>query len=596
MPNIALVLSGAVSLGSWEAGVLDELLGQLDRLNRDRETQDHFKIDVITGASAGALTAAMVGRAVMLDPDAQRSLRKAWVDEIDITRLLEGIPANALLSKRPISDIAEPYLATPAQANPSSMAPPRLLMRFALSNMSGVDYTLSRSTRPGAPNPDFVSTVHTERREFELNDTNRLESATWVEIREAAIASGNFPFAFAPHELPSDEEPWMGHSLNPFPDKFTYIDGGLFNNEPLGEAVRLARKLDGTPERPGLDLTRKFLLVDANLNGSKRDPNFSKDSTLPETVLRTLVVLLSESSALDWLKAQRFNNEVGWRDDFLEALAGLVKDTDVVDPQAFLDTLEAAADRIVDQKRDLFPGLYPADYRQQGVARTLSTFNHFTEDMADDRTTIFGTLAFLLNSVSGLDKKGRLDLHVIYATPDQTAGDRVRSFAGFFSHGWRLHDYKVGRRTALAELPWILEGQDAAYDRDPAVEYDSPDLGDVDMDSAPREPRERLRDAVLEKVEELAKGLTLGPQWTHWADRAMVLEEGGEIEVERPTRALDERGLYSLAVASPAKYSRICAMRSSAPGQSAATSSTFLRRPGCPRPSRTSSIMWFTLQ
>ena len=72
MPNIALVLSGAVSLGSWEAGVLDELLGQLDRLNRDRETQDHFKIDVITGASAGALTAAMVGRAVMLDPDAQR--------------------------------------------------------------------------------------------------------------------------------------------------------------------------------------------------------------------------------------------------------------------------------------------------------------------------------------------------------------------------------------------------------------------------------------------------------------------------------------------------------------------------------------------
>jgi len=522
MPNIALVLSGAVSLGSWEAGVLDELLYQFDRLNRDRDAQDHFKIDVITGASAGALTAAMVGRAVMVGPDAQRSLRKAWVDEIDITRLLEGIPANALLSKRPITEIAEQYLATPAQANPSSMAPPKLLMRFALSNMSGVDYTLAGSTRPGAPDADFVSTFHMERREFELNGTNCLDSATWIEIREAAIASGNFPFAFAPHELPSDAEPWSGHDLNPFPDEFTYIDGGLFNNEPVGEAVRLARKLDGTPENPGLDPTRKFLLVDANLNGSKHDPNFSQASTLPETVLCTLVVLLSESSALDWLKAQRFNNEVGWRDDFLEALAGLVKDTDVADPRAFLDTLEAAADRIVDQKRALFPGRYPADYRQRGVERTLSTFSRFTQDMGDARKEVFGTLAFLLNNVSGLDKKGRLDLHVIYATPDQTAGDRIHSFAGFFSHDWRLHDYKVGRRAANAELRWILEGQDAVYDRDPDVEYDSPDLGDVDMGNAPREPREQLRDAVVKKVEDLAKGLALGPKWTHWATGPMA--------------------------------------------------------------------------
>ena len=53
------MLFGAVSLGSWEAGVLDELLYQLDRLNQDREPQDLFKIDVITGASAGALTAAL---------------------------------------------------------------------------------------------------------------------------------------------------------------------------------------------------------------------------------------------------------------------------------------------------------------------------------------------------------------------------------------------------------------------------------------------------------------------------------------------------------------------------------------------------------
>ena len=517
MPNIALVLSGAVSLGSWEAGVLDELLYQLERLNQDREAQDHFKIDVITGASAGALTAALVARAVMVELDDRRFLRNAWVDEIDITRLLKGIPANALLSKLPIRDIAERFLATPDEANPSSIAPPTLLMRFALSNMSGVDYRLPGNTRPGAPAADFVSTFHAERREFTLDQSNRLDAATWDEIRQAAIASGNFPFAFAPHELPSKEEPWQGHGLNPFPDQFTYIDGGLFNNEPLGEAVRLARKLDSTAEYPGLDPTRKFLLVDANLNGSKRDPDFNQGSTLPETVLRTLVVLLGESSALDWLKARRFNNEVGWRDDFLTALSGLVKETEVADPQAFLDTLEAAADRIVDQKRALFPGRYPPDYRQRGVERTLATFSGLTGDMEDMRKAIFGTLAFLLNSVSGLDKKARLDLHVIYATPHQTAGDRIHSFAGFFSHAWRLHDYQVGRRTANAELCWILEGRDAVYEREPNVVYDSPDLGDVHMGNAPREPRELLRDTVLKKAGELTKNLDLGPKWIRWA-------------------------------------------------------------------------------
>ena len=66
-------------------------------------------------------------------------------------------------------------------------------------------------------------------------------------------------------------------------------------------------------------------------------------------------------------------------------------------------------------------------------------------------------------------------------------------------------------------MRWILEGEDAAYPRDPAVEYDSPDLGDVHMGNAPREPRVRLRDAVLEKVEELSKGLDLGPKWIRWA-------------------------------------------------------------------------------
>ena len=70
--------------------------------------------------------------------------------------------------------------------------------------------------------------------------------------------------------------------------------------------------------------------------------------------------------------------------------------------------------------------------------------------------------------------------------------------------------------------------------------YDSPDLGDVHMGNAPREPREQLRDAVLKKADELTKDLDLRSQVDplgHRTDSAMVFEEGCEIQVEHRTQA-----------------------------------------------------------
>jgi predicted acylesterase/phospholipase RssA len=56
--RVALVLSGGVSLGSYIAGALDELLRWL-------EADGDFEIDVITGASAGATTAALIAHGLL---------------------------------------------------------------------------------------------------------------------------------------------------------------------------------------------------------------------------------------------------------------------------------------------------------------------------------------------------------------------------------------------------------------------------------------------------------------------------------------------------------------------------------------------------
>ena len=67
MKKVALIIAGAVSLGSYEAGALTELLYALDKLNKKSNEEGNgnaYELDVITGASAGSLTAAMVARII----------------------------------------------------------------------------------------------------------------------------------------------------------------------------------------------------------------------------------------------------------------------------------------------------------------------------------------------------------------------------------------------------------------------------------------------------------------------------------------------------------------------------------------------------
>src|SRR5947208_13483801 len=78
--RVALVLSGGVSLGSYIAGALDELMHAL-------AASGEYEIDIITGASAGATTAAIIAHGLMYR-NGETALHDAWVKQIDIVKLL----------------------------------------------------------------------------------------------------------------------------------------------------------------------------------------------------------------------------------------------------------------------------------------------------------------------------------------------------------------------------------------------------------------------------------------------------------------------------------------------------------------------------
>ena len=516
MPRLALILSGAGSLGTFEAGVLTELLWTLEHTWRHADPSRRWTLDIITGASAGAMTAALVARAVMADHRAARALHAAWVDDIDIRDLLREPPGTALLSKEPIRAIATRHLFPAApDAIPAPYAPERLRLRFTLANMNGVDwrYPLAR-----AGDEAFVATFFADGVRFDVTRANVRDPALWERMRAAAIASGNFPLVFVPELLTRDEIDFRDHALSAFPGTFAYCDGGLFDNEPVGDAIDLALEQDGGT----ISFDRAFVLVDANLNRSRHAATFTEREPLLANAVRLASMVRGEATARDWLKSQRVNNECDWRDRVLTDLLAMVRDNQLADAPAFSAKLYRSASDIVATKRAIFPERYPATYLDAALARTRETHAARLEGLTPLQQEIVVRLIFLLNSVAGLDKKQQLSIGIIYTEPKLTAGDTLGAFGGFFHRDWREHDYRLGRRAARARLASLL-GLDGAPPLEPGFEheYDIPreweGFKDATMRDAEAAPRIALRDMLVARAREFVDSQAVGPRWLRWA-------------------------------------------------------------------------------
>ena len=311
--EIGLVMAGAISAGAYTAGVVDFLLEALDQWYavHDGSPPHDVKLRVISGASAGG----MVGSILMasfggdrLGPVRSRpapgerssnELYRAWVQEIDIAPLLgsKDLQTNRLLSALDCTKLHEiaqhaievkPVTIPPLfQRRPYLADPLELIVTVA--NLRGVPYRL------GLKGGHERMTLHADYMRFAIGANALAEPAItldpadysaepWKLLAKAALATGAFPFALAPHGL---SRPWQDYARKRWPItsykdgkqviefrelipetgdegevyEFLSVDGGLLNNEPFDLAHSALAPAIGHNERSGDKSDRAIILI-----------------------------------------------------------------------------------------------------------------------------------------------------------------------------------------------------------------------------------------------------------------------------------------------------------------------------------------------
>ncbi|GAB4524107.1 MAG: hypothetical protein Tsb0014_02260 [Pleurocapsa sp.] len=328
--KLAVVITGAVSLGSYEAGVMYEILEAIALHNEKNKDNDSEKIeiDVITGASAGGMTACLLAQHLLCG-DQSRDLRfnnvpfiwlllheinciagilflcespnlslrdpyenplyKAWVKDVDIKQLLEVDPKDhkfSLLQSGVVENIGKKYLQdNPSIQNPKHpAAASEIRIGIAMSNLNGYEYNIDKpEPTQGTTNfsytryqDQFVCLAKREDNEVTLREMTLLENGDqdiwhdfrdtdWVELREVGLSSGAFPFAFKPRKIRRDGgKTNIAGKKNRFSQRsgdFWYVDGGVFENEPLGMAQQLVAQIDDEDDKGISQADRYYLLV-----------------------------------------------------------------------------------------------------------------------------------------------------------------------------------------------------------------------------------------------------------------------------------------------------------------------------------------------
>ncbi len=460
--RLAITIKGAVSLGAYEAGAIEETLRLIAFNNSVGPAQTQWYVDAACGASAGSMTSAMVAAALVRGDTSV--LRKTWVTGVSIGMLApEGQPLspNSILDATALDRLAAQNLTCPTIANrhPALRPPPsEISLRFTLSRYApdvvaqdtlnrtkvmyrefkdSANFTIAIKQAQNSPNVG-VDIKAKDVASWGYHNASELLSGSdaWSALVQTAIASGSFPFAFAPRDL----RRWIDGS---WMDRY-FQDGGTFDNDPIGETINIAHDIDWSdkPEAENFsDADRRFLMIHVEpFDGVPPEtiPNAAKTLDVNPLTLaqKFFPAILDESENSGLRGIVQVNQKIVERGKFLNDLANLVADGKVQAlPRSILEAL--AKYRHLEARLDfLRANLVPDLASDATLFAKVSAFSI-------DKMQAFIDLALAYDLATNLADKVTLK-PILIAPAQRLSGSGLYAFGGFLVSKMRERDYAQG--------------------------------------------------------------------------------------------------------------------------------------------------------
>jgi hypothetical protein len=504
MPKrLAITIAGAVSLGSYEAGVLYEVIRAIGGHNTDPATtpNEHIEIDVLTGASAGGMTAAIATQKLLfeagsLDQAYKNSLYRPWVKDVDIVPLLalqnDEDSTHSILSSDLVENISKKHLTLRYEGGVAptrvkhSAASDKIRLGLAVSNLNGVDWC-----RRVLPNDEFIYTRYQDEVKACLDsaDPSHDSLAVWEFLRSTAVASGAFPFAFRAKTLArhrseyfetAEQEQCLGQFASD-PRQFTYTDGGVFQNEPLGLAKHLVDLND--PGHTGTD-SRFYLFVAPQPKISSSSSQFNETiANLGKTGLQLLGSIFNQARFHDWIQAEEVNDRIRLFNERAIDLKNAMLKKSNAKGYVSAASLAATATALLNV---LFAN-QPAQARTDARKRLQAQFQLDYDELANasgkgaQLADVWLDAILTFETAADLGDKDEMRIYGITASDAELASAKFEAFLGFFDQRYRDHDYDVGRTKAREFLTRINTAKDAQGNLDPfaPIRYSTPTPDDL---------------------------------------------------------------------------------------------------------------------
>lgn len=440
--RIALTLPGGISPGTFEAGAVCALLSWMQEVNAREEGA--VAIDVISGASAGALTGLLSARVILAGDDPIPAFRWAWIAAPSL-RALQGTGPWAPLSLRRAKAVADTLIFAPSPVDSPLGQPTPIRLDIALASLRGFTYDIPQGLNPGlagspVPGTSYLDWSQHLLRQLPPGSTPQgSDEDDWREAVDSVIASASDPLGFSARRL--DREPqrarYTAAGVKNLPDaseslRLWYSDGGLLDNEPLARCLRTVAALDGAPTPARLVVlvrssTRQSPAAESPAWAGSTHPRFT------ETLVRALDLITAHALAADLEQVNKMNARLRWTKDVAVAIGGLLTDDrraqELLAP--LLTQIQAESQQL--RRPDGLP-LPPASPGSRTSAQLVEA---------------------LLRAASGLDSKQPADLAVITPDPDYPAPPPNRDLVGFVQRGQREAFFTSGYWTTLG---WMRNG------------------------------------------------------------------------------------------------------------------------------------------